>query len=383
MTERVGMGTVEELHASAMKITGLSDFGSTEYLEALTVLMDSYARDEQLTPLGNKVKRAELRSALVARLFTEEALKQNPGSADVEITRPIFVTGLPRTGTTALHRLLCADPAHQGLELWLAEMPQPRPPRDTWADNPIYAHMSSMFERFHAENPDFSGIHYMTADTVEECWQLLRQELMSIAYESLAYLPTYSQWLQGKDWGSAYARHRSSLQLIGMNDADKRWILKNPSHLFALDALLETYPDAIVIQTHRNPRELIASTSSLSAQATTGQSELFVGEVIGRSQLELWARGAESFAQARSRHDPSHFLDIDFSEFNVDPVGVALGVYEHFGIPLSDEAVAAIHAEGDDSRSDARRPSHRYSLADFGLTVEDVDARFARLNALR
>ncbi len=376
-TERIGMGTVADVHNSAMKITGLSDFGGTEYLEALEVLMDSYARDEKLTPFGNKAKRAEIRSALVARLFTEQAFKDYPASADVAITRPIFVTGLPRTGTTALHRLLCADPAHQGLELWLAEMPQPRPPRETWADNPIYAHMASNFERFHAENPDFAGVHYMTADTVEECWQLLRQELMSIAYESLAYLPTYSQWLQRKDWTSAYARHRRTLQLIGMNDADKRWILKNPSHLFALDALLEVYPDAIVIQTHRDPRQLIASTSSLSAQATVGQSELFVGEVIGRSQLELWARGAESFAQARSRHDPSHFMDIEFAEFNLDPVGVALRVYEHFDIPLSDAAVEAIHAEGDDSRSDARRPTHRYALADFGLTEADIDARFA------
>ena len=379
MAERKGMGTVEDVHASAMKITGLSDFGDPGYLEALTTLMESYARDEKLTELGNKVKRAEIRSGLVARLFTEQAFKDHPGYADVAITRPIFVTGLPRTGTTALHRLLCADPVHQGLELWLCEMPQPRPPRETWPDNPIYAHMAAMFERFHAENPDFAGVHYMTADTVEECWQLLRQELMSIAYESLASLPTYSEWLQKQSWTGAYARHRRALQLIGMNDRDKRWILKNPSHLFALDALLETYPDAIVIQTHREPRELIASTSSLSAQATAGQSELFVGEVIGRSQLELWARGAEAFAEARSRHDPSHFLDIEFAEFNVDPVGTALNVYEHFGIPLSDAAVDAIHAEGDDSRSDARRPTHKYTLSDFGLTPADVDARFASL----
>jgi len=381
MSERIGMGTVDDVHESAMKITGLSDFGDTGYLEPLNVLMDSYARDEKLTPLGNKVKRAEIRSGLVARLFTEQAFKDQPEVDDVAITRPIFVTGLPRTGTTALHRLLCADPAHQGLELWLCEMPQPRPPRDTWADNPIYAHMSAMFERFHAENPDFAGVHYMTADTVEECWQLLRQELMSIAYESLAYLPTYSAWLQQQSWTGAYARHRRSLQLIGMNDQDKRWILKNPSHLFALDALLETYPDAIVIQTHREPRELIASTASLTAQATAGQSELFAGEVIGRTQLELWARGGEAFAEARARHEPSHFMDIEFAEFNVDPVGVALRVYEHFGIPLSDSAVAAIHAEGDDSRSETRRPTHKYSLADFGLTEDDVDARFAGLRA--
>ncbi len=126
----------------------------------------------------------------------------------------------------------------------------------------------------------------MAADTVEECWQLLRQSLMSISYESLAHVPSYSAWLAKQDWVPAYARHRRNLQLIGTNDADKRWILKNPSHLFALDALLTVYPDALVVQTHRDPRTLIASSCSLSAQATAGQSELFVGEVIGRTQVD-------------------------------------------------------------------------------------------------
>ena len=171
ITQRDSVGTVEDLHASATKIVGLTDFGGDEYLEPLQVLLDSYASDEQLTPYGNKVKRAELRGALVARLLSEAAFAQH--RTDIPIERPIFVTGLPRTGTTALHRLLCADPSHQGLELWLAEMPQPRPPRETWADNPIYQHIAANFEKFHADNPDFAGVHYMAADTVEECWQLL------------------------------------------------------------------------------------------------------------------------------------------------------------------------------------------------------------------
>ena len=102
------------------------------------------------------------------------------------------MTGLPRTGTTALHRLLCEDPSHQGLEMWLTQVPQPRPPRETWADDPIFARMQAGFEQHHLENPEFMGVHYMSADMVEECWQLLRQSMLSIAYECLAHLPTYS-----------------------------------------------------------------------------------------------------------------------------------------------------------------------------------------------
>ena len=376
---RDSVGTVEDLQASAAKLVGLSDFGGDEYVEPLRVLLESYARDERLTPFGNKVKRSELRGALVARLLSEAAFGQHP--AEIPIDRPIFVTGLPRTGTTALHRLLCADPAHQGLELWLAEMPQPRPPRETWADNPIYQHIAANFEKFHAENPDFAGVHYMTADTVEECWQLLRQSLMSISYESLAYLPTYSRWLDQQDWTPAYQRHRRNLQLIGSNDADRRWILKNPSHLFALDALLAVYPDALIVQTHRAPRTLIASTSSLSAHATAGQSDLFVGKVIGRSQLDLWARGATAFAAARERHDPAHFFDVQYDDFIADPVGTTHAVYEHFGLPLSDRARIAIAEADAESRSAERRPSHRYTLEEFGLTESEVDERFADYSA--
>ncbi|EUA51892.1 sulfotransferase family protein [Mycobacterium xenopi 3993] len=130
MTGRTDVGTVEDLHESATKVTGLDDFGSDEdnYREALTVLLDSYRREADLTPLGSKMNRFFLRGALVARLLSEAAWKQYPEHADVVIERPIFVTGLVRTGTTALHRLLGADPAHQGLQMWLAEYPQPRPP---------------------------------------------------------------------------------------------------------------------------------------------------------------------------------------------------------------------------------------------------------------
>ena len=102
----------------------------------------------------------------------------------------MFVTGLPRTGTTALHRLLVADPAHQGLEMWLAEVPQPRPPRDSWADDPVFQYIQAGCEQHHVAHPEFMGVHYMAADQVEECWQLLRQSMRSISWECLAHLPS-------------------------------------------------------------------------------------------------------------------------------------------------------------------------------------------------
>jgi hypothetical protein len=375
--ERDSVGTVADLHASATRLTGLADFGDDDYRDGLAVLLESYARDAALTPLGRKLKRVFLRGALVARLLSEAAWARHPEHAAVAIRRPIFVTGLPRTGTTALHRLLTADPAHQGPELWLTEAPQPRPPRQTWAADPVFRHIQGLYEQHHLEHPEFMGVHYIAADQVEECWQLLRQSLRSVSYECLAHLPAYSSWLRGQDWTGAYRRHRRNLQLIGLHDGDRRWVLKNPSHLFALDALLRVYPDAIVIQTHRAPRTAIASVCSLAAQASAGWSTTFRGEVVGRDQLELWASGLELFTAARARRDQAQFCDVDYDDFVADPVGTVESVYARFGIPLSGAALAAMRDLVGRSTASEARSAHRYTLGDFGLTGEQVDERFA------
>jgi hypothetical protein len=381
MTTRTDVGTVEDLHASAVKACGLDDFGDDEdnYREALGVLLESYARDADFTEAGSKMSRFFVRNALVARLLSEAAWKRYPEHADVPVERPIFVTGLPRTGTTALHRLLTADPAHQGLELWLAEFPQPRPPRHTWAQNPVFAEMEARFRKAHEENPDYTGLHYMTPDEVEECWQLLRQSLHSVSYETLAHVPTYSRWLARQDWTASYRRHRRNLQLIGLNDPGKRWVLKNPSHLFALDALFATYPDALVVQCHRPAETIMASMCSLAQHTTAGWSNAFVGDTIGADSLETWSRGLERFTTVRAQHDPAQFYDMDYVAFVEDPLAEVERIYRHFGIEVTDaarDAMAASHAE---SRQGPRAPKHTYSLADYGLTAEQVKDRFAGL----
>jgi Sulfotransferase family len=239
-------------------------------------------------------------------------------------------------------------------------------------------------------------VHYIAADQVEECWQVLRQSMRSVSYECLAHVPAYSSWLRGQDWAAAYRRHRRNLQLIGLNDAGRRWVLKNPSHLFALDALFAVYPDALVVQTHRDPRTAIASLCSLAAQATAGWSDTFRGEVIGRDQLELWARGLETFSAERARHDPARFFDVAYDEFAADPFGTIESIYARFGLPLSGQAADAMRALTAEAAGPAgpggsagpagsagqqvgggARPAHRYALADFGLAPEQVDERFA------
>jgi hypothetical protein len=381
MSIRTDVGTVDELHASAVKACGLDDFGvdDDDYREALGVLLESFRRDADLTEFGSKMHRFFVRNALVARLVSEAAFKQYPQHVDVPIERPIFVTGLPRTGTTLIHRLLTADPRHQGLELWLAEFPQPRPPRETWSQNPVFNQIDAQFSKAHEENPDYTGLHYMTADEVEECWQLLRQSLHSVSYETLAHLPTYSQWLAKQDWTKPYQRHRKNLQLIGLNDAEKRWVLKNPSHLFALDALFATYPDALVVQCHRPAETIMASMCSLAQHTTEGWSTGFTNEVIGQDSLETWSRGLKLFDAERANRDPAQFYDLDYFEFIKDPISVVEQIYQKFGIDFTDGARHAITGSHEESQKGPRAPKHTYSLSDYGLTPELVKERFAGL----
>lgn len=354
---------IGRLHDDVSRLTGLTDFGDQSYVEGLEVLAEAYA-GAGLTRIGASMKRSFLRGALMARLFSEAAWKANPEHATVQIEQPVFVTGLPRTGTTALHRMLVADPAHQGVELWLADVPQPRPPRQTWSSHPVFQALAHGYQ----ESLKLEKVHHVAADQVEECWYLLRQSMMSVSFECLAFVPDYAKWLRGQDWTAAYARHRRNLQLIGLNDRDKRWVLKNPSHLFALDALMAVYPDALVIQTHRAPHEAIASVCSLNAQATEGWSTVFAGEVIGREQLELWARGLELFTRARAKYDPARFVDVEYEELVADPGGVLAEVYARLGRPV-ERAVPMRRGAVE----------HFYALEDFGLSRRQVEERFARI----
>lgn len=377
--ERADVGSYDDIAAAAVRTTGMDDFGGTAHEEGLRVLVEDLGSPEAgLTPRGNYFQRSEVKSALVGRLLTQAQFNARPEHAEVPVERPVFVMGLPRTGTTALHRLLHADPAAQGLEMWLTQYPQPRPPRETWDDDPIFTAMQQAFSAHHVESPEYLGIHYMDATSVEECWRLLRQTGKSNSYESLANLPRYTDWLRAQDWTDAYARHKQNLQLIGLNDTSKRWVLKNPSHMTALDALMAVYPDALVVYTHRDPVVCIASSCSLSAATTEGHSDTYVGGVIGHTQLGLWAHAYHAFHDARPRYDAAQFADVAFDDLRADPMGVVRDLYERWDLGWGAEVEAAVAELDRESREGAAKPSHRYSLKDYGLSETQVRAAFDR-----
>jgi hypothetical protein len=374
--ERDSVGTFEDLHESATRSCGLADFGEQEYVEPLRVLLGSLEASAGLTGVGNATFRGFLRGALAARLLSETALRPQPAHAEVAIEQPLFVTGLQRSGTTALQRLLHAAPDAQGLEMWLTQVPQPRPPRQTWADDPVFTLLDAAFREHHETNPELAGIHYMRADTVEECWQLLRQSLTTEAYVYLAHVPEYAAWLRGADRVPAYRRYRRNLQLIGLGEPDKRWVLKNPSHLGALPALLEVFPDAVVVQCHRDPVDSVASACSLAATSTAGWSTVFVGEQLGADVLAQQAHEARAFASARATATSGTFVDVEYDDLVSDPVAVVRRLHAELDLPWDEATQQAVEADLAESRSGPRAPRHDYSLAEHGLTEAEVRAAF-------
>jgi Sulfotransferase family len=369
--------TIEELHSAAASVTGLSDFGPPDYMAGLEVILLSYRHEAALTPLGVRLAREELLAILMARLFSEAGWQRYPAYAEVPVERPVFIIGAPRTGTTTLHRLLTADPRHQGLEMWLGYAPQPRPLRSQWPANPVFQQVQAGVEQFFRHDPEYRGIHDRNASEVEECWLLTRQSMLSAYFEFTGHVPSYSAWLAEQDWTQAYQRHRRNLQLIGLRDPGRRWVLKHSGHMLCLDALFAAYPDALVIQTHRRPASaVLGSACSMVSRLAAGRSPKFQGQSIGPALLELAARALGQFAKDRARHDPARFYDVEFDDFAANPLDVVAGIYQRVGGQLTEDVAAAMAAV---LAADGRLRAHRYDIADFGVTPEQADIRLGAL----
>lgn len=370
----------EELLAAARKATGLSDFGEGIWREGLRVLLRCYDEEARLTPFGRTLVTGEVTGVLSARLLTEAGWHQRPDCLAHEIRRPVFILGLPRTGTTALHFLLGQDPDSQVLEFWLAVAPGPRPPRERWAGDPRFKASVKALRTMYWLDPDLKAIHLMTADGPEECRHLLAQSFVDDTFDSNATVPTYTKWFAEQDMRPAYARHRDVLRLVGADTPERRWVLKYPAHIRNLDVVLETYPDACFIQTHRDPARVLPSLCSL----VSGWRGLYEGAVdpraVGRQQLELWGGLMDTAIDMRRALPAERFYDLHFREVVEDPVGAVRRAYAHFGSELSEEAerrMRAWHAEN----PQGKHGGHRYTAEQFGLGEEAMAERFARYRA--
>lgn len=369
----------EPLHAAAIAATGLSDFGDrASYMPGLQRFLDALDDNgPRFTSAGRKFAQNTLVGVLIARLLTEQGWKDHPGCLEVPVRRPIIILGIPRTGTTALHKLLSMDPMFQGMERWLTAFPMPRPARSEWEQNPWYQACNTGLEEFFAQAPEMRAAHDMRADDVDECLEILKQDFCSNYYGSTFRVPKYDNWWRRQSEQPSYQRLLRVLQLIGYNSPNQTWLLKNPGHLAEIDALLDTFPDACIIQTHRHPAATIPSLCSVLKQARAiTEGNTIDQREIGERELDYWSKAIENAERARQRA-PKQFLDVSQRDLHKDPMGVIQRIYEHFDLTLTPDAEARMRQRIEQA-PEAQYGQHNYSASDFGLSDERIANHFKR-----
>ena len=360
---------LDQAHNIVSGEVGTDDFGAGDYLPGLKVLLQSMDYDPHFSVTGRRIAWGMVIGVLRGRAQAIQSMKHHPGFDAQPIESPVVITGIPRTGTTALHRLMAVDRRFQGLQTWLLDSPMPRPPIDTWKDYPQFQKTVAGLQAQYAATPEKRATHYRAAEEVHECCMLLRQSFMSNLWNCAWSAATYDAWWQCQSESSAYRHYYRCVQLIGSNEPQTRWLLKNPGHIDKLDLLFAIFPDAKVIQTHRDPAKAIPSLVSNLMQINTltedGRREQRAENMLVR-EVAKWASAVRKAEQARKRH-PDRIIDVIHAEFHRDPMKVLERIYAFIGMEISGELRLALEQRIEE-KPELSRGEHRYRISDYGMT---------------
>jgi len=375
---RIGDLGMDALLAAASRETGLNDFGDPFFRQPLARLLESLESDAALTAIGRVAVRAELIRSLKNRLYMTDVFRSAPEIADGTIRKPLFILGLPRTGTSILHELLAQDPANRVPMTWEVFNMWPPPERSTYSRDPRIEQADRFLSRIDSILPDFKSIHPMGATLPQECVALMAHDFASIQFHTTYRLPSYQLWLENLDFGPVYASHRRQLQYLQWKCPAEQWVLKSPGHLWALDALLDQYPDALIIQTHRDPLKVLASLVSLVTTLRGLASNRIDPLEIADDWAVRLAQGLDTTTRVRNqrRLPPSRVFDMHFHELLRDEIAMVRRIYSHFDRELTAEAEAGMRAFLA-AHSRDQRGRHSYRFADTGLDPEEERRRFA------
>jgi hypothetical protein len=368
---------LDQLHYVVAKESGVTDFGSGEYLQGLKVLLQSMDYDPHFSEAGRRAAWGQVIDVLMGRAHAIRSMKNNPGFDAHPITSPVVITGVPRTGTTALHRLMAVDPRFQGLQTWLLDSPMPRPPIETWPSYPEFQKSVAVIEAQHAAAPLQRAAHFRAAEEVHECCMVLRQSFVSNVWSCGWSASTYDAWWQCQSEEPAYRHYYRCVQLIGSNAPQKRWLLKNPGHIETLDLLFALFPDAKVIQTHRDPAKAVPSLVSLLMNLhplmEEGRSQQRAQNMLMR-EVAKWSSAVHKAEKVRQQH-PGKVLDVIHADFHSEPMSVLERIYAFIGMDIPDDTRAAL-AQRIKERPELARGVHCYNVADYGMTEAEAREPF-------
>lgn len=331
------------LRTAAQRKTGLEFFGDPSIEPALSVLTDSLEREADLHPLGRFLMRVHLQGLLETRLrLADHWKKQPPSASSAPVERPIFITGMPRSGSTFLHEILAEDPDNRAPRVWEVMFPVPGRTRRPVSPDPRIKRAAACLWWFRRFAPQADAVFPMRSGTPHECVAIHSYTLLSEEFVSTCRIPTYESFLRRADLRSVYAWEKRFLQHLQWGAPGRKWVLKSPDHVYGLEALFSVFPDALVIQTHRNPLEVLKSSCRLTEVLHGLYSHPGdAGELAARESRVL-AQALNRFVNFRDAHPhlAGRFIDITYSEIVSDPIAVVRRIYEHFGMTLTDEAVA-------------------------------------------
>jgi len=362
---------------SARRRTGLEDFGDDAFREPLARVVASLEAEAGLNLVGRIAARKDIVRLLSSRLRMQDDLRRHPEIAGQPIRRPIFVTGLPRTGTTLLHGLLAQDPAARAPLGWEMMYPSPPPRRSLAGRDPRIGLAARQIRWFHRLAPEFQKIHPTGALLPEECLVISSHSFVGFQFQTMYHAPSYETWLEAHDLTASYHWHRRFLQHLDWGAPSPHWVLKAPAHLFGIEALVANYPDAGLVFTHRAPLEVVGSLASLTVALRSVFSDEVDPVAVGAEMTRRWWSGLERALRARDAGAiaPRRVVDVLYRDLMRDPVGVVRGIYEAFDVEFTPAFEGRMRAYLAENPKD-RRGRHQYSLDEFGLDAEEETARY-------
>jgi len=374
MLDRIAPLDAGELIDTALRRRGCREFSDWTFAMALQRLLRSLRAEAQLSMFGQLATRFDALRCLNNQLDLDLAEQFDASIVRRNLVRPIFITGLPRCGSTFLHSMLALDPAVAAPRSWQLLYPYPTRSPLTGADN-RRTRVARQFAFFRLLSPELTGMHPLEADAPQECTDITAQVFQSLRFDTIYRIPAYRDWLDQHGHDGAYRFHRRFLQHLDAQGASARhWVLKSPDHVFALDALRRTYPDAIIVMLHRDPLCVLASVAKLTEILRRPFTRHLDRQQIGAEISERWADGADRMVAARS--SDAQILHLHYHDLVSAPMDTISALYDHCGLRLSAAAEARM-AQSLRTRPRGGYAVHAHRLESFGLEATVLRERFA------
>jgi len=361
----------ESLIAAAAKATRIdaAPLADPGLVDALAALTSSLKKEASLSRFGRIAAGLDLKRMLSTLLILSEAEREDPSILTRPLAPPIFVAGLPRSGTTFLHGLLAEDPANRAPRIWESVYPYPSHRAAGFGAGRRKVELELRF--FARLSPGIRSLHPLEADAPQECIEFTSQVFRSPRFDDVYRAPSYHAWLEASGYDDGYrflARFLRHLQ--GPGEAPRRWILKSPEHVFSLDALTRTFPDAMLVLVHRDPGHVLTSAARLTELMRAPFTTAIDRKEIGAKVADHWQKGMRRMtAVADDPSFPLRLTNVQYRSLVGDPIGTIAQVYDVFGLELSPEARTAMAAKV------AQAPNGGYGAnvyrpEDFGIDPE-------------